>query len=70
MDEDRKNLADEMEKKFYKGGGKAAAVEDVPTTQPAVTVDANTLAALLSNNPDLLKKVFQSVQFANPSPEN
>jgi integrase len=70
LDEDRKNLADEMEKKFYQGGGKVAAAEDVPNAQPVLSVDANTIAALLSNNPDLLMKVFQSVQFANPSPEN
>ena len=67
LDEDRKNLADEMEKKFYQSGGKAVATEEIPLAQPAPTLDANMLASLLTSNPDLLMKVFQSVQFANQS---
>ena len=70
LDEDRINLADEMEKEFYKGGGKAVAPKDIPDAQPAPALDAKTIASLLTSNPDLLIQVFQSVQFANPSPEN
>ena len=67
LDEDRKNLANEMEKKFYQGDGKAAATEDMPNSQPALTLDAKSIASLLTSNPDLLIQVFKSVQFANQS---
>ena len=67
LDEDRKNLADEMEEKFYKSGGKAAATEATPSQQPAITLDANSIASLLTSNPDLLTQFFKSIQFANPS---
>ena len=67
LDEDRKNLADEMEKKFYQSGGKAVTTEVLSNAQPDITLDANTLASMLTSNPDLLMKVFQAVQFANRS---
>jgi integrase len=70
LDEDRINLADEMEKEFYKSRGKAVAPKGKPDAQPAPALDAKSIATLLTSNPDLLMKVFQSVQFANPSPEN
>jgi hypothetical protein len=69
LDEDRRNLADEMERKFYQTGGKAMATDVTPNSQPTLPPDANLIASLLASNPDLLMKVFQSVQSANPSPE-
>jgi len=67
LDEDRKNLAREMEKKFYKSDVEAAETEDKPNLHPVPTLDASTIASLLASNPDLLEKVLQSVQFADPS---
>jgi integrase len=67
LDEDRKNLANEMEKKFYQGDGKVAATEDKHNSQPALALDAKSIASLLTSNPDLLIQVFKSVQFANQS---
>lgn len=70
LDEDRKNLAGEMEQNFYqnrKEKGTSATALAMPAAQAAPPLDANAIATALASNPDLLMKVFQSVQFANPS---
>ncbi|MDD3212127.1 MAG: hypothetical protein PHY64_00510 [Eubacteriales bacterium] len=69
LDEDRKNLASEMEASFYREGGMSA--NQTPVRNPAPVqaappiVDASALAALLAKDTSLLAKVLQSVQFAN-----
>ncbi len=69
LDEDRKNLASEMEASFYREGGMSA--NPMPVHNPAHAqavppiVDVNALAALLAKDTSLLAKVLQSVQFAN-----
>lgn len=80
LDEDRKNLASEMEASFYQDSGKAA--KRMPNTAPASIpvpahaeaapaqavvpgIDVNALAALLAKDTSLLVKVLQSVHFAN-----
>lgn len=69
LDEDRKNLASEMEASFYREGGMSAnpALVRNPAFAQAVPpiVDVNALAALLAKDTSLLAKVLQSVQFAN-----
>lgn len=79
LDEDRKNLASEMEASFYQDSGKAA--KRMPNTAPASIpvpahaeaapaqavvpgIDVNALAALLAKDTSLLVKVLQSVHFA------
>lgn len=64
LDEDRRSLAEEMEAKFYQGGGAVTVAIPKPALE-APQFDATALAALLSNNPDLLMQVLQSVQSAN-----
>ena len=75
LDEDRRNLAAEMEAKFYQSGAdvpldppapeilQKQEVEPAPTEVPAL--DENMLASLIAANPNLLIKVLQSIQFAN-----
>lgn len=69
LDEDRKNLASEMEASFYREDGMSA--NPTPVRNPASAqaappiVDVNALAALLAKDTSLLAKVLQSVQFAN-----
>jgi len=65
LDEDRRNLAAEMEAKFYRGGG-AITLAPTPTLETPPSLDVNAIAALLTNNPNLLIQVLQSVQSANP----
>lgn len=67
LDEDRKNLAAEMEASFYRNGGAAAPV--LPTPKPELVSppasplsDAAAIASLFQNNPNLLMEVLQSVQ--------
>jgi hypothetical protein len=71
LDEDRKNLATEMEASFYREGGMStnpAPVRNPASAQAAPPiVDVNALAALLAKDTSLLAKVLQSVQFANNS---
>lgn len=71
LDEDRKNLAEEMETSFYQKAGKkltsAKATTHPPVQQVAPSVDVSQIAALLTQNPHLLVEVLQSVQFANKS---
>lgn len=67
LDEDRKNLAAEMEASFYRNGGAAAPVlptpKPEPTSSPASPLpDAASIASLFQNNPNLLMEVLQSVQ--------
>ncbi len=64
LDEDRRNLATEMEAAFYQGGGSIKPTS-VPEVQAPPSLDANTIASILSANPDLLIQVLQSVQSAN-----
>ena len=59
LDEDRRRLADEMEQSFYKG-----SAEGTPVAAPPA-LDAEALASLLANNPELLKMALKSVQLAN-----
>ena len=54
LDEDRQILAAEMEKKFYQTAIDASAAKP--------PVDASTIAAMLTENPELLRQVLQSVQ--------
>ena len=56
LDEDRKNLANEMENSFYRAKAKESSSGLSPEMQSAID--------LIQNNPDLLK-VLQSIQFAN-----
>ena len=72
LDEDRKNLASEMEASFYQDGGKTskaaltpAKTETPPAQAAAPVMDVNALAALLAKDTSLLVKVLQSVQLAN-----
>lgn len=72
LDEDRKNLAAEMEASFYQDSGKAskaaltpAKTETSPAQAAAPAIDVNALAALLAKDTSLLVKVLQSVQLAN-----
>lgn len=80
LDEDRKNLASELEASFYRDGGRPQKVTPTPEPTPAPAsiaaavpsaqvatplVDVNALAALLAKDTSLLIKVLQSVQFAN-----
>ena len=64
LDEDRRNLAVEMEQKFHQRGS-IASTPTSPAETPA-SLDADELATILSNNPNLLMQVLQSVQFADP----
>lgn len=59
LDEDRRRLADEMEQSFYKG----KTEEPEPTAVPALDVQA--IMSLVNSNPELFKKVLESVQLAN-----
>lgn len=69
LDEDRKNLASEMETSFYREGGMIANPTSVripaPVQAAPYIVDVNALAALLAKDTSLLAKVLQSIQFAN-----
>jgi len=56
LDEDRKNLANEMESSFYKGKAKDSST--------GLSSEMKSAIDLIQNNPDLLK-VLQSIQFAN-----
>jgi len=58
LDEDRKNLANEMEATFYKND--SFRTDEAKQTAPAL--DANQIAAMLSQNPNLLVQVFQTIQ--------
>ena len=62
MDEDRRNLADEMESQFYQGNKPSIFNEAPPAS---VLPDVNAIAAAISKNPNLLMQVLQSVQLAN-----
>ncbi len=56
-----------MEAKFYRGGGAITlAPTPTPTPETPSSLDVNAIAALLTNNPNLLIQVLQSVQSANP----
>lgn len=64
LDEDRRNLATEMEAAFYQGGGSIKPTT-APAVQPPASIDVNALASMLSENPALLMQIVQSVQSAN-----
>lgn len=63
LDEDRCSLAAEMETKFYQGSGAVNPIS-IPASE-APQIDANEIATLIANNPDLLTQILQSVQTAN-----
>ncbi len=78
LDEDRRHLSNEMEKKFYKkdkASKDKLPVRTKPASEPAPipkatqetppALDVNAIAAALTSNPNLLMQVLQSVQFAN-----
>ncbi len=69
LDEDRKNLASEMEVGFYREGGMNANQTPVRNPAPAQVVppivDVGALAALLAKDTSFFAKVLQSVRFAN-----
>lgn len=60
IDEDRRKLAEEMDANFY--GNKK---EDEPQTDTSPELDA--MLEAFKSNPELLKQVLQTVQFANKS---
>ena len=64
LDEDRRNLAAEMEAKFYQGNGTVHSVP-APIIETPASLDVNAIAALLGSNPNLLMQVVQSIQSAN-----
>jgi cobalamin-dependent methionine synthase I len=64
LDEDRRNLAAEMEAKFYQGNGTVSSVP-TPIIETPASLDVNAIAALLGSNPHLLMQVVQSIQSAN-----
>lgn len=55
LDEDRQNLAAKMEREFYQSSSETGS------KKPAF--DANAIAAMLTEHPELLQQVLQSVQF-------
>ena len=65
LDEDRRSLAAEMEAKFYQRGDSIPSIP-IALAETPTALDANAIATLLAGNPNLLIKVLQSVQFANP----
>ena len=63
LDEDRRNLAAQVEKEFYQNKRTAKTVP-VENETDAPAVDANAIAAVLASDPNLLIEVLKSVQFA------
>jgi Phage integrase family. len=61
IDEDRKKLADEMETAFYKNDS-FRSDKAQQAMQPTPALDANQIATMLSQNPNLLVQVFQTIQ--------
>lgn len=60
-DEDRRNLAKEMEKSFYGGGDKKEPHEDL-------SPELQTIMEHVKDNPDLLTQLLQTIQTANNQP--
>lgn len=65
LDEDRQNLASEMEERFYQNKGKLTAPKEMSSEIKTENEDLNKLAAMITSNPELLMKVLESVQNAN-----
>ena len=62
LDEDRLALANEMEEKFYNAVLTKQAQIDRDNKS---NIDADEIATMISNNPELLTKILQSIQSAN-----
>ncbi len=62
MDEDRIVLASEIEEKFYQ---RHAVASEPLSQQKSSEFDTNALVSMITNNPELLTKILQSVQSAN-----
>lgn len=60
MDEDRRKLAEEMDKSFYGN-------EKEPEPQADTSHELNAMMELFKSNPELLKQALQTIQFANKS---
>ncbi|MDD3410137.1 MAG: tyrosine-type recombinase/integrase, partial [Eubacteriales bacterium] len=74
LDEDRKNLAAEMEASFYQENGAArqraaseAADDQSPISEPAPQIDVVAIAAMLAKDPSLMNQVVQSIPMFSPS---
>lgn len=67
LDEDRQNLASEMEERFYQNKGKLTVPKEMGNEIKTENEDLNKLAAMITSNPELLMKVLESVQNANNS---
>lgn len=67
LDEDRQNLASEMEERFYQNKGRLAVPKEMGNEIKTENEDLNKLAAMITSNPELLMKVLESVQNANNS---
>lgn len=65
LDEDRQNLASEMEERFYQNKGKLTVPKEMSSEIKTENEDLNKLAAMITSNPELLMKVLESVQNAN-----
>ncbi len=65
LDEDRQNLASEMEERFYQNKGKLTVPKEMRSEIKTENEDLNKLAAMITSNPELLMKVLESVQNAN-----
>ena len=65
LDEDRQNLASEMEERFYQNKGKLTVPTEMSSEIKTENEDLNKLAAMITSNPELLMKVLESVQNAN-----
>ena len=63
LDEDRRNLATEVEEKFYQSKSTMTPPPALPVPG-APAVDASAIAAALNSNPNLLIQILQSVQLA------
>lgn len=65
LDEDRQNLASEMEERFYQNKGKLTVPKEMSSEIKTENEDLNKIAAMITSNPELLMKVLESVQNAN-----
>ena len=65
LDEDRQNLASEMEERFYQNKGKLTVPKEMRSEIKTENEDLNKLATMITSNPELLMKVLESVQNAN-----
>ena len=65
LDEDRINLAKEMDTKFYQKTDKSGVENSQAPATASSSADVQQIASLLTQNPNLLIEVLQSVHLAN-----